>query len=575
MRSIGCAFIFRCLLVCMQSFPAVQDDQASKLKQGQAILEKWITAQGGRNRLLQIRDITSSSNLKVPSIGISGTQISYYKRPEKVRLEIKAMDMNIIQSFNGETAWMKNPTTGSIQDMPKEALEQFKRSQLTNEILLNPERYGITTSFDGSRAIDGKEHFVLKQSANDGFLITHYLDPSTYLEYKSVAISPIGETETFLSDYRDIEGIKIPFSTRIVVRGKEYMTLSVTEYRFNTNLEDSLFDKGKSPERRRPQVPTKPYSYREEEVLYKNNTAGIKLAATLTIPAGKGPFPGVVLISGSGPMDRDEDLGDVGHKPFLVLADYLTRKGIIVLRADKRGVGKSEGRWDSHANDLATDAEAGVAFLRSRPEVNAQKIGLLGHSEGGIVASIVAARDSGIAFIIMLAGPGKSGPDSVAEQVRLIAEAGGAGYEEAEKMAAKYREILTITKTEKDKTVLEAELQDKLGGLGGKSLIELLSSSWFRSLLEYNPASTLKSVGCPVLALNGEKDVQVPPKLHLPAIRKALEAGGNRNFEVIELPGLNHLFQTAQSGSPREYVTIEETMSPVALEKMAVWILNQ
>jgi len=329
-------------------------------------------------------------------------------------------------------------------------------------------------------------------------------------------------------------------------------------------------------EPRRPQNPVKPYPYREEGVAYENPVAHIKLAATLTLPQGNGPFPGVVLITGSGPQDRDETV--FGHKPFLILSDYLTRQGIAVLRADDRGVAKSGGSFQSATTaDFATDAEAGVAYLKTRAEVS--KIGLIGHSEGGVIAPMVAARNHNVAFIVMMAGTGVPGDQILVEQTRLISELMGASHEQASKDAEEERELLAMVKQEKDQTVLDKALRKKLAGklpdaqLGVEE--KQVTSPWFRYFIAYDPATALRKITCPVLALNGEKDVQVPPQQNLPAIRKALEEAGNKNFEAVELPGLNHLFQTAKTGAPTEYAQIEETMSPVALEKIASWILKQ
>jgi pimeloyl-ACP methyl ester carboxylesterase len=308
-------------------------------------------------------------------------------------------------------------------------------------------------------------------------------------------------------------------------------------------------------------------------VAYENELAGIQLAATLTIPPGQGPFRAVVLITGSGPQDRDESLA--GHRPFLVLSDYLTRRGIAVLRADDRGVGKSGGKFAAATTaDFATDTEAGVAYLKTQPEIDPKKIGLVGHSEGGIIAPMVAARDSDVAFIVMMAGAGVPGDQILAEQSLLISEAGGKSRPEAEKNAAREREILTLVKQEKD----NAALREKLAALIPRAQVDTqlgqIASPWFRYFIAYDPATALRKVACPVLAINGEKDLQVPPRQNLPAIRKALEAAGNKDFEIAELPGLNHLFQTAKTGSPAEYAQIEETISPVALEKIAAWILK-
>ncbi len=328
---------------------------------------------------------------------------------------------------------------------------------------------------------------------------------------------------------------------------------------------------------KRPQNPTKPYPYKDEDVSYENKVQNITLAATLTIPQGKGPFPAVVLITGSGPQDRDETL--LGHKPFLVLSDYLTRRGIAVLRADDRGTAKSTGDFAAATTaDFATDTEAGISYLKTRPEIDSHKIGLIGHSEGGIIAPMIAARNPDVAFIVIMAGSGVRGDEILVEQTQAIGEASGKSHEEAVKDAAKEREILNLVETEKDEAVLDKTLKEKLSGDMPEAqvgaTIKILSSPWFRYFLTYDPAVALRKVKCPVLAIGGEKDTQVPVKENLPAIRAALEQGGNQHFEVDELPGLNHLFQTAKSGSPTEYSAIEETISPVALEKIAKWILS-
>jgi len=332
-------------------------------------------------------------------------------------------------------------------------------------------------------------------------------------------------------------------------------------------------------ERRRPQNPVPPYPYRSEDVEYSNPVANIQLGATITIPTGKGPFPGVVLITGSGQQDRDETL--MGHKPFLVLSDYLTRRGIAVLRVDDRGIGKSGGIFATATTaDFATDTEAGVAYLRTRSEVDPHKIGLIGHSEGGVIGPMVAARNPDIAFIVMMAGSGVVGEDIIVAQTELIAEASGASQDAAAKNAAEERELLDIVRHEKDGAVIKKKLREKLAASQVPesrmdSMIRQITSPWFRYFIAYDPAPALRRVKCPVLAMGGEKDLQVPPKQNLPAIRKALEEGGNTNIEVDELPGLNHLFQTAKTGAPSEYGDIEETISPVALDKISTWILKQ
>lgn len=328
----------------------------------------------------------------------------------------------------------------------------------------------------------------------------------------------------------------------------------------------------------RPQEPKKPYPYRAEDVKYENKSAGITLGGTLTLPQGNGPFPAVLLITGSGPQDRDEAL--LGHRPFFVLADYLTRKGIAVLRVDDRGVGESTGDFSAATTaDFATDVEAGVAYLKTRPEVNIHKIGLVGHSEGGLIAPMVAARNHDVAFIVMMAGTGVPGDQVIAEQTRLILEANGMSHEAAAKRGADELETLALVKQEKDPAVLAQKLREKLAGRLPEAQIGAAimqaNSPWMRYFINYDPAIALSKVTCPVLALNGSKDLQVPPQQNLPPIRRALEAGGNKHFEIAELPGLNHLFQTAKTGSPSEYAQIDETIAPAALETIAGWIVQQ
>jgi fermentation-respiration switch protein FrsA (DUF1100 family) len=329
----------------------------------------------------------------------------------------------------------------------------------------------------------------------------------------------------------------------------------------------------------RPQNPVKPYPYREEEVAYANKAAGVTLAATLTIPPGNGPFPAVLLIAGTGPHDRDESL--LAHKPFLVLSDYLTRKGVVVLRADKRGIGKSTGNYETATTaDFASDAEAGVRYLKSRPEVETHKIGLIGHSEGGTIAPMAAVADPAVAFVVMMAGSGVPGDQIIVEQRRLIEIAGGETAEKADADAEKERETLTLVEAEKDPAALQRLLGVKLAAEGAsdaqiEAQIKTLTSPWLRFFLTYDPAVALRKLSIPVLALNGSLDLQVPPAQNLPPIRKALAEAGNQHAEVDELPGLNHLFQDAKTGSPAEYGQIEETISPVALDKIATWIVKQ
>lgn len=339
----------------------------------------------------------------------------------------------------------------------------------------------------------------------------------------------------------------------------------------------------------RPQEPQPPFPYRAEEVKYLNEAAGITLAGTLTIPSGKGPFPAVILITGSGAQDRDETL--LGHKPFLVLADYLTRRGLAVLRVDDRGIGGSTGDpRTSTTFDFTSDVLTGVAFLKGRPEIDPKRIGLIGHSEGGLIAPLAATRSQDVSFIVLMAGPGVSGDRIIQLQSELIMRAQGAPEPIIARELALQRKCQVIVKQEPDDAKATAQLREvfaayieeltpaekqQLGNVEAfmQTSIASMLNPWYRTFLSYDPAPTLSKVACPVLALNGEKDLQVPAAQNLPAIEAALKAGGNQDYTVKLLPELNHLFQTCQSGSPAEYGLIEETIAPAALQVMGDWIL--
>jgi CubicO group peptidase (beta-lactamase class C family)/dienelactone hydrolase len=323
------------------------------------------------------------------------------------------------------------------------------------------------------------------------------------------------------------------------------------------------------------QEPARPFPYTEEDVSFDNRAAEIKLAGTLTIPQGKGPFPAVVLIPRAGPLDRDERL--LNHRPFFILADYLTRAGIAVLRADVRGAGKSGGKYGgAPLDDSASDAEAAVAYLKTRPEVDAHKIGLLSHGEGGLAAPMVAARNQDVAFVVMMGAPAVPTATNSVESNRLSAVGNGELYRKAEEQAAETRKILAVVQEEKDPAGLDGKLREFLAGGVPEAQIEGQIRQWtspaFRRTLTYDPAAELKKLACPVLALYAEKDWSVPAELNLPAMRAALEASGNRNFQVEELPDLNLLFQTADVGIGREANWTEETISPVVLKKIADWV---
>ncbi|MFP4663752.1 MAG: alpha/beta hydrolase family protein [Bacteroidales bacterium] len=352
-----------------------------------------------------------------------------------------------------------------------------------------------------------------------------------------------------------------------------------------------LSKNGKKAEKpNRPQEPQKPYPYVAEDITFENES-GITLAGTLTMPDKEDKFPATVLISGSGPQNRNEEL--MGHKPFLVLSDHLTRNGIAVLRFDDRGTGESEGDFSKATSfDFAADVEAAINYLGSRKEIDTEKIGLIGHSEGGLIAPIVASlQPDNVGFIVLLAGPGLPGSEIILMQQQLIGKASGMSEEKLKIAVSANAQIFDLIAESEKPESLHEELRNLLNkiikdnpetvpeGMENKQYIDTqvdqLLSPWMTTFLTYDPAIALENVLCPVLAINGENDLQVPPKENLEKIREALEKGGNQNITTIELKGLNHLFQESETGLPNEYGQIEQTFSPKALDTITTWVKKQ
>lgn len=341
----------------------------------------------------------------------------------------------------------------------------------------------------------------------------------------------------------------------------------------------------------RPQEPTKPYPYHSEDISFANEKAGITLAGSLTLPTKEGVYPAVILISGSGPQNRNEEL--MGHKPFLVLSDYLTKNGIAVLRYDDRGTAMSKGDFKAATTaDFATDVEAAIDYLKTRKETDKKKIGLIGHSEGGLIAPMVASHSKDVAYVVLLAGTGIPGDQLLLLQQKLVGKASGISDADLQKIEATNRNVFDIVKKSTGPENLNADLTKYIGqalkenpnaakpaGMSDDDFVQLqvsqITTPWMQYFIKYNPAQDLEKVTCPVLALNGEKDLQVPPKENLEAIKKALSKGGNKKSTIIELPNLNHLFQECKTGSPTEYATIEQTISPTALVEILNWLRAQ
>lgn len=352
------------------------------------------------------------------------------------------------------------------------------------------------------------------------------------------------------------------------------------------NLPMTLTRSEENSVQNRPQTPTKPYPYETTDVSFKNESQGNLLAGTISIPKNfdkKGPI--LVIITGSGAQNRDEEL--FGHKPFLVIADYLAQKGIATLRLDDRGMGESEkGKDGATSEDFATDINSAVLYLQKNGYTN---IGLIGHSEGGMIAPMVTTKNKNVKFLVLLAGPGIPISELLLQQNRDLAKTSGADEKNLAIAESSNREIYSFVKNYKGKTfekdlknlliaelkkMSEKEMSNEEIETVAESQVKTISKPWFRYFLKFNPEEYLSKVKIPVLALNGSLDMQVSAKENLAGIKNSLTKAGNNNFEIEEFAGLNHLFQTAKTGNPTEYGQIEETFSPKALEKISDWILK-
>ena len=352
----------------------------------------------------------------------------------------------------------------------------------------------------------------------------------------------------------------------------------------------------------RPQTPKPPYPYKSEEVEYYNADKSIRFGGTLTVPIPdpnveyfRAPvYPTLLLITGSGKQDRDETI--MNHKPFAVIADYLTRQGFAVLRVDDRQMGKTTGNFgNSTTADFAADVEAGIDFLKTRKETDSFFIGLLGHSEGALIAPMVAAKRTDVKFIILLAGPGVKITELMEQQNVDVLASMGVSQKKLLKFRPLYRNMINIILAEKDtasakekafavfrawqKNNSSSLVKATTGVVDKKSLVAFiygmvkqLHQPWFNYFMRLNPAVYLSHVNCAALALNGEKDIQVAAGPNLAAIKSALENNKNPHFKTVEIRGVNHLFQHCKKCTVEEYGELEETIAPEVLEMISKWI---
>ena len=342
----------------------------------------------------------------------------------------------------------------------------------------------------------------------------------------------------------------------------------------------------------RPQEPEGPFQYHIEDVSFSNATANVTLSGTLTIPSNQSQkHPAVILISGSGPQNRDGEW--IGHKPFLVIADQLTRQGVAVLRYDDRGFGKSTGDFHSGTSlDFSTDVESAIQFLKTRKEIDTKEIGLIGHSDGAMIAPMVAARSSDVSFIVMLAGPGILVSELMVKRQELLDRKAGKSEHEIQQSREYLEKLIKIIINSENESGLRRALEkfanetkDQIpdeqvpAGMTKDEFISrqiaMLTSPFFKYCFTYDPRPTLQQVKCPVLALNGDKDVQVPSEENLQAIKSGIASGGNNDVTIKELKDLNHMFQECTTGMIDEYAKIDQTFSPLALDEISQWILKR
>ena len=385
----------------------------------------------------------------------------------------------------------------------------------------------------------------------------------------------------------------IPVDETTFQDGHLQLTMSALGARYSGTLKDNVIEgeftqngmtfplnlarsEMKEQKKTRPQDPQPPFHYQIEEVTFVNEKEGNTLAGTLTIPEGEGPFPAMVLVSGSGQQNRDEEL--MNHRPFWVIADYCARHGIAVLRYDDRGVGGSDGEVKNATSmDFSYDAEAAFDYLRNRKEINATKVGILGHSEGGVINFMVSARRPEVAFLVSLAGPSVNGIEVLKEQQAAILRASGMSEEMVQFNGKANAQMFDIIETSNDRAEADTLLRQLLKGWGyneelTEQTVGQMASPWMYYFLRYDPTDAIVKTNCPALLLNGTKDLQVIASQNLPGYEKIIAEHGKTNLTLRELPDLNHLFQHCETGSPNEYFEIEETISPEVLEMVVGFV---
>ncbi len=450
----------------------------------------------------------------------------------------------------------------------------------------------LTGIWNGTLNVAGNLHIVLHINKLQNGLYAGTLDSpdqhASGITCDKVVVSTTAANNTTLNF--TIDKIKISYTGSLIndstVSGTftQGVNIPLDFHRTNTPYTAKVIE--------HPQTPKPPFPYKTEDVTYKNDS--LQYGATITIPQGNGPFPAVLLITGSGPQDRDETI--FNQKPFAVIADALTRDGFVVLRVDDRGIGSSTGNFaTSTTADFVNDVNASFNYLKTRPEVNTKKMGLLGHSEGAMIAPVVASQRSDVNFIVLLAAPGVKTVGLMAEQNAAVFKSTGVAAPVADSFKNVYKQVIVaITNAtdtaaarqnallvinnwyaKTDSTDLRALgfINPTTKDLYVQSMMSAYSSPWFKYFIQFDPQPYLtKLKKVKVLALNGSKDIQVVSQQNLPAVEAALKQGKTKNYEVKEMPGLNHLFQTCTKCTVQEYGELPETFAPVALQTITDWL---
>ncbi|MEZ6092815.1 MAG: alpha/beta hydrolase [Pirellulaceae bacterium] len=497
-----------------------------------------------------------NSRLKMDSLEISESDFTF---------AIKAIDVKYSGKFNDKHNVVEGTFTQMGQSFPLEfqtveSIPERKHVEtLQGEMTAGPQKFKFQIRIFES---DGKREAVLDSFSESLMGLNIELEESKSHFNFEVPISNakyFGERST---DGKTIIG-------KWKQNGGEFdLTLTIVP-----------LDETDDGNRDRPQTPKPPFAYDSEDILVDCGTH--KLSGTLTFPKANGPFPTIILVSGSGPQDRDETL--FNHKPFAVWADHLTNHGYAVFRYDERGVGKSTGKYaEATTRDFANDVEQIVDHLKTIERVDAKRMSIMGHSEGGMVAPMVAEKRTDIAAIVLLAGPSVPGTQILVNQSRAIAEASGVPVAIVDQQIELLQKVLSdegfLPKSDSnsDSESFLEKIMDQIGeqisGDPTSLLRQQINTPWQSFFLKYDPSGPLRKIKIPVLALFGERDLQVTPSLNVDPMREALIAAGNKKFEIKVLPELNHLFQKCKTGSPNEYAQIEETLNISALEAVTDWL---